>query len=244
LSFSNGRIKWINEICNTNFDKDGKRLRSFGTLQDITKYKLDEENFKWKEERINSLIEQFPLPVAVCQNNKFKLINQAGKRVFRIETQSDLNGVSVFEVSHPDSKALFSEKLESVIKDKNELTFESKLIRLNGDSFDAEITLIPTTLQGSATIQLVVNDLTKLKNSENALRLSEENFNYLSVNLSAVLWTIDLAGNVTSISPAIANLLGYKPEEVIGYNISRFLTLNSYASAFRMIVDRKVDIKD
>jgi PAS domain S-box-containing protein len=59
-----------------------------------------------------------------------------------------------------------------------------------------------------------------------------------------VLWTIDLAGNVTSISPAIANLLGYKPEEVIGYNISRFLTLNSYASAFRMIVDRKVDIKD
>lgn len=244
LLFKNERIKWINEICNTNFDQQGHPLRSFGTIQDITKYKLTEENFKRKEERINSLIEQFPLAVAICQNNKFTILNQSGKRIFRIDTHSDLIGKSIFDVVHPDSKSLFSEKLESVNQGLNESTFESRLIRQDGDSFDAEVTLIPTIFRGSATIQFIANDISRQKETENALRLTEEKFNYLSVNLSAVLWTIDLAGNITNISPAIVNLLGYQPSEVINLNISRFLTLESYAETFRRIVDRKAYFKD
>jgi len=42
LRMSDGRIKWVNERCETIFDADGKPLRSMGTVQDITAQKLDE----------------------------------------------------------------------------------------------------------------------------------------------------------------------------------------------------------
>lgn len=243
LLFSDGRIKWINEICNTNFDQHGHPLRSFGTIQDITKYKLTEEVFKRKEERINSLIGQFPLAVAICQDNKFTIINPSAKRTFRLVKPSNLIGKSILDVVHPVSQSLFSEKLESVIQGENVPTFECKLLRQDDESFDAEVTLIPTVFRGSTTIQFVANDISGQKETENSLRLSEEKFNFLSENLLAALWTIDLAGNITTVSPAITNLLGYQPGEIINFNISRFLTLESYAETFRRIVDRKTNFK-
>jgi len=56
LLFGDGRIKWINEICSTDFDSEGNPIRSYGTIQDITKYKLAEETFRQKEEQFKSLI--------------------------------------------------------------------------------------------------------------------------------------------------------------------------------------------
>lgn len=43
LQMKNGDIKYVNEICSTEFDKNDKPLRSIGTVQDITKQKQEEE---------------------------------------------------------------------------------------------------------------------------------------------------------------------------------------------------------
>ena len=57
LQFFDGRIKWINEICSSDFDAEGNPIRSYGTLQDITSYKLAEEQSIQKEEQYNRLID-------------------------------------------------------------------------------------------------------------------------------------------------------------------------------------------
>lgn len=43
LLFDDGRIKYVNEACETSFDENGKPLLSQGTVQDITEKKLSEE---------------------------------------------------------------------------------------------------------------------------------------------------------------------------------------------------------
>ncbi|MBI4746669.1 MAG: DUF3365 domain-containing protein, partial [Deltaproteobacteria bacterium] len=43
LLFPDGRIKYVHEKCETFYDKDGKPLRSVGTVQDITDRKLADE---------------------------------------------------------------------------------------------------------------------------------------------------------------------------------------------------------
>ncbi len=43
LLMKDGRVKYVNEICETYYDQDGKPLRSIGTVHDITERKLDEE---------------------------------------------------------------------------------------------------------------------------------------------------------------------------------------------------------
>ncbi len=43
LLMQDGRVKYVNEKCETYYGEDGKPLRSVGTVHDITERKLDEE---------------------------------------------------------------------------------------------------------------------------------------------------------------------------------------------------------
>lgn len=46
LLMPDGRIKYINEQCDTEYNKDGKAIRSFGTVQDISERKRTDEAIK------------------------------------------------------------------------------------------------------------------------------------------------------------------------------------------------------
>jgi PAS domain S-box-containing protein len=45
LLLKDGTIKYVHEICRTTYNKDGKPLRSIGTVQDITRHKKHENGF-------------------------------------------------------------------------------------------------------------------------------------------------------------------------------------------------------
>jgi PAS domain S-box-containing protein len=184
LLFIDGRIKWINEICNTDFDLDGHPIRSYGTIQDITKYKLTEENFRQKEEQFKSLIESIPSGIAIIQENKFAFLNQTGQKLLGGNSKLLLNGKDVLEIIPSESKNNFLGKLESVAQGNLEPTFEEIVLRSDGTVFNAEITLIQTTFLGISAVQLIANDITERKNTELALQKSEEKYRRLAANLS------------------------------------------------------------
>ena len=46
LLFSDGRIKWVREQCTSDFDEEGKPLRSIGAVLDITEQKASEDNLR------------------------------------------------------------------------------------------------------------------------------------------------------------------------------------------------------
>jgi hypothetical protein len=54
LLCEDGRIKWVYELCTTEFDEEGKPLRSVGTVQDITERKQAEEEL----EKYRDLLEE------------------------------------------------------------------------------------------------------------------------------------------------------------------------------------------
>ncbi|MBN1473958.1 MAG: diguanylate cyclase [Syntrophaceae bacterium] len=56
LLMKDGRIKWVNEICRSEFDKQGNPLKSFGIVQDITRQKQAEEQIKLNTDRLTSLL--------------------------------------------------------------------------------------------------------------------------------------------------------------------------------------------
>jgi|SRR5665648_65500 len=184
LLFHDGRIKWINEICNTDLNQKGHPIRSYGTIQDITKYKLTEKKFRQKEERFKSLIETIPSGIALSQNNKFAFVNPAGRRILGGNAQVQLEGKYITKIVPPQSKKLFLKKLKSVTDGQVEPTFEEKLMRLDGSDFDAEVTLIKTMFQGSGAVQIIVNDITERKKTKEALLKSEEKYRILADNLS------------------------------------------------------------
>ncbi len=61
------------------------------------------------------------------------------------------------------------------------------------------------------------------RQAEFALQKSEDRYRSLVENLQEVVFTIDLDGLITYISPAIGTLTDYQPDEVFGSSFERFL---------------------
>jgi PAS domain S-box-containing protein len=66
LLFKNGTMKYVNEICRTEYDKSGRPLCSIGTIQDITERKLAEEAMRESEEKFRTMMNAMKDPVYIC----------------------------------------------------------------------------------------------------------------------------------------------------------------------------------
>ncbi len=65
LRFADGRIKFVHERCMTEFDAEGKALRSLGTIQDITERKKDEIALQESEARFRFMLENSPIAARI-----------------------------------------------------------------------------------------------------------------------------------------------------------------------------------
>ena len=75
-------------------------------------------------------------------------------------------------------------------------------------------------------------DLIEQNRYEAELRKSEERFRLLATNTTDVIWTLDLAGRFTYVSPSIERLLGYTAEEFVHQAFDTALT-PAYAEMVR-----------
>jgi len=72
-----------------------------------------------------------------------------------------------------------------------------------------------------------------------AVKESEERYRELVENANDIVFTLDLEGNVTSVNKAVESITGYSQAELLGMNMSEFLTPGSTESARRM-TERKL----
>ncbi len=90
-------------------------------------------------------------------------------------------------------------------------------------------------------VVVAFEETTRERIAEDALARSEAQYRHLVEDLSDVVYTTDASGAVTYVSPAVAVVLGYQPEEVLGRSYLDFAApgaLPTLAELGRMLADR------
>ena len=133
------------------------------------------------------------------------LDNVVGKRITEV-----LPGIAE---SHPE----FLEKHIRVVETGIPEQFEIYLETLN-KWFDINV----YSPQKGYTVAMF-DDITKRKQVEQALLVSERKFRSITEQMSEIVFVTDSGGYVTYVSPAIATIAGYMPHEVTGHLFTDFL---------------------
>ncbi|MBD0370271.1 MAG: PAS domain S-box protein [Pyrinomonadaceae bacterium] len=69
----------------------------------------------------------------------------------------------------------------------------------------------------------IVRDVTEQTRAEDALRASEKLYRDLVENSLGLISTHDMKGELLSVNPAAARMLGYRPEEMVGRDFADFI---------------------
>lgn len=117
-----------------------------------------------------------------------------------------------------DAVNVFKENLIALYNGQNRFTVETTHRALTGEDLDVSITFLtaPGFEDTWAKVFVSVIDITERKNSERALRRSEEEYRILVENLSDLVVKVDLEGRFLFVSPSFCDLFGKSEAELIG----------------------------
>lgn len=135
-----------------------------------------------------------------------------------------------------------TESLEQEVEERSRAEQELKQVQaeLRETNLELESAILQANeMRAKAEIgnHVLTQEMEDRKRIEAALRQSEETYRLIADNSTDVIWTIDLNDHFTYLSPSIYQLLGYRPEEMLGMHTSTILTSSSYQKARQTTAD-------
>ncbi len=108
---------------------------------------------------------------------------------------------------------------------------ELRLRRDSGGQLSAEVSSAQVSIGDDRVVLLIVRDITARQQLERELRRSEERFRMIVDGVRThAIFMLDPVGNVVTWSPGAERIKGYRAEEIIGENFSRFYTPEDMSS--------------
>jgi PAS domain S-box-containing protein len=199
---------------------DGKRVFT-AVVRDVTERQRAEAALQKQNEEYRILFESNPCPMYVCAEDslQFLAVNRAAVNHYGYSHEEFLSMTAMDIRPAEDVPAL-----RAHIGQHPETHYEAgvwKHRKKDGSIIDVDVNWQKLDFAGRAAYMVMANDITEQKRAEIAMRESEERYRELFQNANDIIYTIDLAGNFTSLNQTGERLTGYTQAEALCMNIAQ-----------------------
>ncbi|USB32424.1 PAS domain S-box protein [Paenibacillus sp. YPG26] len=163
-----------------------------------------------------SLYENHPDAICVMDvNGQYIKANPAARRVTGY-TLEQFNRTPAHDLFTKEDEALRSYYLNEALQGKTS-SFELNFTRMDGQVLDLDITYVPIKAgEDIVGVHSIFKDVTLTKEMQRRLMESEKLYQVITNDAKDVIAFATMEGNCLSISPAIYEIVGYTPEELVG----------------------------
>jgi PAS domain S-box-containing protein len=216
-----GCTRWIRDIVR--LVEDGRTVRFRGTMVDVTEHKRAEEGLSRAEKKYRRIFENAAEGIfQVSFAGRLVTANSALARICgyespgeMIESISDVR-TELYAESDERTEMLRRLQHEGVVSG-----FEVQLYRKDGDLIWVSINARMLREEGGEAVGFegTIEDITRRRQAEEALRNSEERLRLLVQNSSDIISILNPDGAVRYQSPSLEKVLGRPPEAGASRNI-------------------------
>lgn len=210
LLMPDGRIKWLNEKCETDFDGAGNPLQSYGMVQDVTERHEALIALQASEARFRSILDT-TLDGYWCTDGQGRLldVNPAYCRQSGY-TRDELLRMHIPDLEAAENPAETAAHLQHLMQHGCDL-FESKHRRKDGSVWDVEISATYRSGLAGGQLFVFVRDITERKRTDAEVRIAAATFE----SQDGIIVT-DADSVILRVNRAFCQITGYTAEEVVG----------------------------
>jgi PAS domain S-box-containing protein len=191
----------------------------------ITKRIRLEEELQQSEAQFKQAFEHSLIGMALISlEGRWKKVNKSLSQILGY-SESELKELTIQDITHPDDLLDSISILDRLASGKiAEMKYEKRYVHKDGNSVWVVIaaTMLYDSLGRPLHYVSQIEDITKRKEIENDLLLSEKKYRTIFENVQDVFYQTDQQGMVVEISPSIERHSGYPRHEIIGMPVSNF----------------------
>ncbi|MDP1596087.1 MAG: PAS domain S-box protein [Methylotenera sp.] len=191
LLMADGRIKWVEERCDTKFDTVGKPLVSHGTVQDITVHIKAEAEISAARDLLLKVIDTAPIRVFWKDSHlRYLGCNTLFAQDAGLTQPKDLIGKDDFQMAWAEQAELYrSDDFEVMTGGIAKLNYIEPQTTENGDRIWLSASKVPLKNTNGETIGLlgIYADITEQKQTEDKIKLLSQLYALLSYCNQAIV---------------------------------------------------------
>jgi PAS domain S-box-containing protein len=187
-------------------------------VQSVTRRRA-EKALRESEERYRKVMEQSHDAIFIVRGSNFIFVNN---RVSVISGYSkpELYKMEIWDLLHPDDRDRVMEISRSrAAGGTTPPTYETRVIVKSGEVRYLEFAVTNVVSDGENALLCSVRDITERKESEEALRKSEEKYRNIFTTFDDLYYQTDMEGNIVTLSPSCRKITGWDPSELIGLRV-------------------------
>jgi len=214
-----GKIKWVRAKALPVLQPDGSILWN-GILIDITEHKHMEEALHDSEASLKAIFENSVQSFILLDlDHRVRSYNRvASENVAAVFGKVMKVGDSMEAYIFPQDRTSFEQNFQNAVDGKS-IRVEKKF-QMGSQTRWFEFYYAPVLADNQISAVFFSSlDVTDRKLAEEALRESERQYRLLATHTNDVIWTMNLKGRFTYISPSVFQQRGYTPEEAMSQTL-------------------------